>query len=74
MNEKAKEYSNGDVTVVWNSHKCKHAAECVKNSPNVFRPKERPWIDVSDASSSELMSTIDKCPSGALTYYKNSEA
>lgn len=73
MNEVAKEYSNGEVTVVWQSTKCKHAAECVKNSPKVFRPKERPWIDVSQATSEELMNTIDKCPSGALSYYKNAD-
>ncbi len=74
MEEIAKEYSNGEVTVVWKSTKCKHAAACVRNSPDVFRPKERPWIDVSQASSEELMSTIDKCPSGALTYYKKQES
>lgn len=68
-----KEYSNGEITVEWKSTLCKHAAECVKNSPKVFRPNERPWIDVSQASSEELMYTIDKCPSGALSYYKNAE-
>ena len=74
MKEGTKEYSNGEVTVVWELAKCKHAGECVRNSPKVFRPKERPWIDVSQASSEELMNTIDKCPSGALTYYKNKQA
>ena len=71
MKDVAKEYTNGEVTVVWKSTLCKHAAECVKNSPKVFRPNQRPWIDVSQASSEELMKTIDKCPSGALSYYKN---
>lgn len=71
MKEVAKEYSNGEVTVVWEATKCKHAAACVRNSPKVFRPKERPWIDVSQASSEELMQTIDKCPSGALSYKKD---
>lgn len=69
----AKEYSNGEVTVVWKSHLCKHAAECVRNSPKVFRPKERPWIDVSQASSEELINTVSKCPSGALRYRKGGE-
>lgn len=71
MSEGIKEYSNGEVTVVWNSSLCKHAAECVRNSPDVFRPKERPWIDVSKASSDELRNTVSKCPSGALTWYNN---
>ena len=73
MKEVAKEYSNGEITVEWKATLCKHAAECVKNSPKVFRPNERPWIDISQASSEELMSTIDKCPSGALSYYKNAD-
>lgn len=71
MKEEAKEYSNGDVTVVWKATKCQHAAECVRNSPKVFRPKERPWIDVTQASSDELIQTVDKCPSGALSHFRN---
>lgn len=70
MSENTKEYSNGEVTVLWRSNLCKHAAACVKNSPNVFRPTQRPWIDVSKASTEELMNTVNKCPSGALTYRK----
>ncbi|MDX2361291.1 MAG: (4Fe-4S)-binding protein [Crocinitomicaceae bacterium] len=63
-----KEYSNDGVTVVWNSGKCKHAAECVKNAGNVFKPKESPWIQMENGSSEEIMAAIDKCPSGALSY------
>ena len=70
MKETVKEYSNDDITVVWDSSKCQHAAECVKNSPNVFNPKLRPWIDISKGESDQIMSTIDKCPSGALSYRK----
>ncbi len=71
MKEVVKEYSNDDITVIWDSGKCKHAAECVKNSPNVFNPKDKPWMDVSKGESNQIMSTIDKCPSGALSYRKN---
>lgn len=71
MEATKKEYTNGEVTVVWQSHLCKHAAECVKNSPNVFKPKEKPWINVEGAESEEIRSTVSKCPSGALTYYDN---
>jgi uncharacterized Fe-S cluster protein YjdI len=72
MKEGTKAYSNGEITIVWDSSKCQHAAECVRNSPHTFKPKERPWIDAESGSSQEIMSTIDKCPSGALTYHKNS--
>ncbi|RNC85130.1 MAG: hypothetical protein ED556_11230 [Winogradskyella sp.] len=70
---KIKEYTNGDVTVVWEAEKCIHSAMCVKGLPHVFKPKERPWISVDAASTDELIETIKKCPSGALSYYMNAQ-
>jgi len=66
-----KEYSNGDITIVWQSSKCIHSGNCVKNNPAVFKPKDHPWIQPEAATTEAIMQTIDKCPSGALTYYKN---
>ncbi|WP_394350908.1 (4Fe-4S)-binding protein [Flavobacterium phycosphaerae] len=43
-NDLTKEYTNGEVTIVWQSGKCIHSANCVKNNPDVFKPKEKPWI------------------------------
>ena len=68
-----KEYSNGEVTIVWKNSLCKHAAECVKNNPDVFKPKERPWIVPENSTTEAIISTVKKCPSGALTYYINKE-
>ncbi|WP_431156465.1 (4Fe-4S)-binding protein [Winogradskyella poriferorum] len=68
---KTKEYSNGEVTVVWEADKCIHSAMCVKGLPSVFQPKERPWIKIDAASTDELVNTVKKCPSGALSYYMN---
>lgn len=66
-----KEYSNGEVTIVWKNSLCKHAAECVKNNPDVFKPKEKPWIVPENSTTEAIISTVKKCPSGALTYYMN---
>jgi uncharacterized Fe-S cluster protein YjdI len=66
-----KEYSNGEITIVWQSAKCIHSGNCVKNSPKVFQPKSQPWIRPEAASTDELNATVNKCPSGALTYYHN---
>ena len=63
-----KEYSNEDITVTWDQDKCIHARECVKTLPQVFTPEKMPWVDIKGASSEEIMSAIDRCPSGALTY------
>ena len=66
--EIVKEYSNDDITVVWKPQKCIHSANCVNGLPSVFKPNDKPWIQVGDAEKNALMETIDKCPSGALTY------
>ncbi|WP_411767893.1 (4Fe-4S)-binding protein [Winogradskyella sp. A3E31] len=70
---KAKEYSNGEVTVVWEAEKCIHSGICVKGLPDVFQPKERPWINIDAASTDTLVGQVKECPSGALSYYMNSE-
>jgi uncharacterized Fe-S cluster protein YjdI len=66
-----KEYSNGEVTVVWEPEKCIHSGICASGLSKVFKPNEKPWIDVDAAKSEELMHQIDKCPSGALSYFTN---
>lgn len=71
---KIKEYTNKEVTVVWEAEKCIHSAMCVKNLPNVFLPNEKPWIKIDAASTEDLVNTVKKCPSGALGFYMNNEA
>lgn len=66
-----KEYSNGELTVVWKPDLCIHAGECVKRLPNVYKPKEKPWINLENADNEALIRQINSCPSGALTYYLN---
>jgi len=68
MSDKIKQYTNGDLTIVWNPELCHHAAECVKGLPQVFNPQSRPWIQADGCSTMDLKETIQKCPSGALTY------
>ncbi len=69
--EKMIKYSNDDVTVVWKPHLCIHSAKCVHGSPNVFKPKEKPWVKIDAATSEEIINTVKNCPSGALSYYLN---
>ena len=68
---KAKNYSNGEVTIVWNPDICIHSGICVRGLPNVFQPKDKPWIKIDQASTAELVSQVKKCPSGALSYFMN---
>ncbi len=62
-----KEYSNGEITVVWQSGKCIHSANCVKHLSVVFQPQQHPWINLNGATSEAIIATVNKCPSGALT-------
>ena len=71
--ENTKEYSNGEVTIVWEAVKCIHSGICVKGLPKVFQPKDRPWIKIDAASTDALVDQVKQCPSGALSYYMNSE-
>ncbi len=71
--EIVKEYSNGEITILWKPKTCIHAAECVKRLPNVYKPKEKPWINLENATSEELKVQVEACPSGALSYRMNNE-
>jgi uncharacterized Fe-S cluster protein YjdI len=68
-----KEYSNGEVTVIWKPHKCIHSEKCYKGLPHVFKPKEKPWIQPENEDSETIAQQVEKCPSGALQYYYNKE-
>lgn len=66
-NNLKKEYSNGEITVVWQSAKCIHSGNCFSNLPKVFQPGERPWIKINGSTSEEIINAVAKCPSGALS-------
>ena len=62
-----KEYTNGELTILWKPGKCIHSGICVKTLPQVYHPKDKPWIKPENASSQELTDQVAKCPSGALS-------
>jgi uncharacterized Fe-S cluster protein YjdI len=73
MENKVIKYSNGEISVVWQPALCQHSGICVKMLPNVYHPKEKPWVKVENTSTAELQEQIGKCPSGALTYIINNK-
>ena len=68
MAQKAFKYSNGEVTIVWQPDLCIHSGRCVKGLPEVFKPKEKPWIIPEVATTEKIITQVKKCPSGALRY------
>lgn len=65
---RVKSYKNPQITVYFDSFLCRHAEVCVKESPDVFRPKKRPWIELNEFDLEKLKETIQRCPTGALSY------
>lgn len=74
MKDITKQYTNDDITIVWKPAQCIHSAKCAQGLGNVFDPKRKPWIEMSSATSEEIMNQIDQCPSGALSYFKNGQS
>jgi len=68
-----KKYDKEDIQVIWNSEKCIHAGLCARQLPAVFKPKEKPWIQLDNANKDQIVDQVSKCPSGALSIQKKVE-
>ena len=66
-------YKSEDITIVWKPKVCFHSKLCWKELGDVFKPAERPWVKVNGASTDKIKAQIDKCPSGALSYFSNND-
>jgi uncharacterized Fe-S cluster protein YjdI len=71
--KKTKEYSNGELTIVWEPGICAHSEICINCLPEVYNPYGKPWITIEKATTEQLKEQLVKCPSGALSYYMNNE-
>jgi uncharacterized Fe-S cluster protein YjdI len=72
MTEIIKNYTNGEVTVVWQPSKCIHSTICFRELPEVFNPNKRPWVNASGANTETIVAQVRRCPSGALSFFMNS--
>lgn len=61
-------YVGKQITVHDNREICSHAGYCTDNLKSVFKLHEEPWIDPNGAAAVEIINTVQKCPSGALSY------
>lgn len=68
-----KRYTNDEITVVWKPETCIHSTLCWKGLIRVFNPKSRPWVNINGATTEKIVEQVSKCPSGALSFFYNSE-
>ena len=61
-------YAGKRITIFDNRAICAHAAFCTDELAAVFRHHDTPWIVPDAAGLEKIVSTIKKCPSGALSY------
>ncbi|MGH9897779.1 MAG: CDGSH iron-sulfur domain-containing protein [Pyrinomonadaceae bacterium] len=66
--DQREDYEAEKITIHDNRGICAHAGRCTDGLPSVFRLKQEPWIDPQGAPAEEIIETIRKCPSGALSY------
>jgi uncharacterized Fe-S cluster protein YjdI len=66
-----RQYTNGEITVVWQPEVCIHSKLCWKGLLNVFNPQKKPWVNMEGATTEEIRKQVSKCPSGALSYFDN---
>ena len=67
-NKKPHKYAGQGFSVTYDKEVCTHAGVCVKTLPQVFNPKNKPWVSTNGASKDEIGDMIKNCPSGALQF------
>ena len=66
--DKRTDYVGKKITIHDNRGICAHAGYCTDNLASVFKLNQEPWIDPDGAAVEEVIDTIKKCPSGALSH------
>lgn len=60
------EYTNGEIVVVWQPHLCIHSGVCVRMLPEVYNPRERPWVKLENAATDPDRRAGRKMPFGSV--------
>ncbi|MEE9288951.1 MAG: (4Fe-4S)-binding protein, partial [Bacteroidota bacterium] len=68
VEDKRENYAGEHISIHDNRGVCAHAGRCTDGLSSVFRLKQEPWIDPKGASRDEIIATVRRCPSGALSY------
>jgi uncharacterized Fe-S cluster protein YjdI len=64
----SRRYASASIEVSWQPEYCIHATNCWRSLPEVFRPRETPWIVPDRSTADEIAWVVAACPSGALSF------
>jgi len=64
-------YRNDRISVYWEPKLCIHVGNCFRGLPEVFKPRNRPWVHVDAASPDEIARVVMTCPTGALHFERH---
>ncbi len=71
MSQQTHHYSNGEITVAWKPGICTHSGICFKGLAEVFDPRRKPWVVMSNSVTEKILAQVKQCPSGALSIVDN---
>jgi len=71
MTKKLQVYETPEITVSFDPNVCKHTGVCLRTLPAVFDIRRSRWIKVEAGAPDPVAAAVQKCPSGALQFYRN---
>jgi putative methionine-R-sulfoxide reductase with GAF domain/uncharacterized Fe-S cluster protein YjdI len=71
MTKKLQVYEAAEITVSFDPNVCRHSGVCLQTLPAVFDVRRARWIHADGADAAQVADAIQKCPSGALQFYRN---
>lgn len=62
------------MDIQWDAQTCRHAGECVRGLPSVFKIVQGKFvIDPQAAAPAQIRAVVARCPSGALRIVETSQ-
>jgi putative methionine-R-sulfoxide reductase with GAF domain/uncharacterized Fe-S cluster protein YjdI len=71
MTKKLQVYETPEITVSFDPNVCQHSGVCLRALPAVFDVRRARWIQPEAAGPDDVAAAVQKCPSGALQFYRN---
>lgn len=68
MSSEPKIYQKENLLIHWKPELCIHSGNCVRGLKEVFKPRDKPWVQPENANREDIIKTVNTCPSGALSW------